>query len=192
MMPLMRTMKIRTRLLPAVATIALLCLPGATATVRTASPESDARAVVQRVFDQLRSGQYNSLYDNLPASSRARVSRASFNSMLQKTRSMYQLDRLDVGAVRVANNLAVVDTVMYGRVLQPMTAEGKIVVQQYLVREDGTWRVATGDNQTIRRFLAANPAFGKRFAIRPPRVYVKQNGGWMEINLSRLPRAKPR
>ena len=114
----------------------------------------------------------------------------SFNSMLQKTRSMYQLDRLDVGAVRVANNLAVVDTVMYGRVLQPMTAEGKIVVQQYLVREDGAWRVATGDNQTIRRFLAANPAFAKRFAIRPPRVYVKQNGGWMEVNLSRLPRAK--
>ena len=101
---------------------------------------------------------------------------------------MYQLDRLEIGAVRVTNNLAVVDTIMYGRVLQPVTAEGKIVVQQYLVREDGSWRVATGDNQTIRRFLAANPAFGKKFSIRPPRVYVKQNKGWFEVNLSRLPR----
>ena len=41
--------------------------------VRGASPESDARAVVQRVFDQLRAGQYDALYDNLPATSRARV-----------------------------------------------------------------------------------------------------------------------
>jgi hypothetical protein len=183
-------MKIKTRLSPFITAIALLFWLGTATTSRAASPKNEVQAVVQRVFAQLRSGQFNSLYDNLPATSRARVSRANFNAMLQKTRSMYQLDRLDVGAVHVANNLAVVDTVMYGRVLQPITADGKIVVQQYLVREDGAWRVATGDNQTIRRFLAANPAFSKRFAIRPPRVYVKQNGGWVEVNLSRLPGAR--
>jgi hypothetical protein len=182
-------MKIKTRLLPLITGIALL-LSLAPTNLRAASPESDARAVVQRVFDQLKSGQFNSLYDNLPAASRARLSRASFNAMLQKTRNMYQLERLDVGAVRVSNNLAVVDTVMYGRVTQPMIAEGKVVVQQYLVREDGAWRVATGDNQTIRGFLAANPAFAKRFAIRPPRVYVKQGSSWVEVNLSRLPRGR--
>jgi hypothetical protein len=188
MTTLMKVMKIRARLSPIAISIALLCLWGTSTSARAASPESDARAVVQRVFDQLKAGQYNSLYDTLPSSSRARISRAGFNSTLQRTRSMYQLDRLEIGAVRVANNLAVVDTVMYGRVLQPISAEGKIVVQQYLVREDGSWRVATGDNQTIRRFLAANPAFGKKFSIRPPRVYVKQNKGWVEVNLSRLPR----
>jgi len=183
-------MKIKTRFSPLITGLVVVLFLGAATAVRAASPESDARAVVQRVFDQLKSGQFNSLYDNLPAASRARLSRASFNNMLQKTRSMYQLDRLDVGAVRVSNNLAVVDTVMYGRVTQPMIAEGKIAVQQYLVREDGAWRVATGDNQTIRRFLAANPAFAKRFSIRPPRVYVKQGNGWVEVNLSRLPRGR--
>jgi hypothetical protein len=150
--------------------------------------ESEVRSVVQRVFDQLKAGQYSSLYEILPSSSRARISRERFTSTLQRTRDMYQLDRLDIGAVHISNNLAVVDTVMYGRVLRPIAAEGKIVVQQYLVREDNTWRVATGDNQTVRRFLSTNPAFARKFSIRPPRVYVKQNGRWIEVNLSRLPR----
>jgi hypothetical protein len=183
-------MKTSSAVILTTVTVALLLVLSTATLTRAASPESEVRAVVQRVFEQLKSGQYSALYETLPSTSRARISRERFNSTLQRTRNMYQLDRLDVGAVRVSNNLAVVDTVMYGRVLQPVAAEGKIVVQQYLVREDGNWRVATGDNQTIRRFLAATPAFGRKFAIRPPRVYVKQNGRWIEVNLSRLPRSK--
>jgi hypothetical protein len=181
-------MKIKNLISILVIALALTCLPGASGAMTMASAEGDVRTVVQQVFEQLKAGQYSSLYDSLPAASRGRLSRQQFDSMLQKTRSMYQLDRLEVGNVRVANNLAVVDTVMFGRVLRPITAEGKIVVQQYLVREDGRWRVATGDNQTIRRFLAANPAFGKSFALRPARVYMKQNGSWVLVNMSRLPK----
>ncbi|MEO8433429.1 MAG: hypothetical protein ABI596_00915 [Pyrinomonadaceae bacterium] len=161
-------------------------------TAKAASADGEVRAVVQRVFDQLKAGQYNSLYEILPSTSRARISRERFNSTLQRTRDMYELDRIELGTVRVSNNLAVVDTVMYGRVLRPIAAEGKIVVQQYLVREDGSWRVATGDTQTIRRFLVANPAFGRKFSIRSPLVYVKQDGRWIEVNLSRMPAPKVR
>ena len=181
-------MKIKKLIAVLVIALAVTCLPDRAMTAPSA--ESDVRTVVQQVFEQLKAGQYSSLYDSLPAASRGRLSRQQFDSMLQKTRNMYQLDRLEVGNVRVANNLAVVDTVMFGRVLQPITAEGKIVVQQYLVREDGRWRVATGDNQTIRRFLAANPGFGKSFALRPARVYVKQNGSWVLVNMSRLPKRR--
>ena len=159
---------------------------------KAASADGEERAVVQRVFDQLKAGQYNTLYEILPSTSRARISRERFNSTLQRTRDMYELDRIEVGAVRVSSNLAVVDTVMYGRVMRPIAAEGKIVVQQYLIKEDGSWRVATGDTQTIRRFLTANPAFGRKFSIRLPQVYVKQNGRWMEVNLSRMPAPKAR
>jgi hypothetical protein len=88
---------------------------------------------------------------------------------------MYVLDRMDVGQVRLSGNIAVVDTVLYGRLVSPFETEGKIVVQQYLVREGGRWRVATGDRATTRSFLASNPAFGRKFPIREPRIYVKQN-----------------
>jgi hypothetical protein len=147
-----------------------------------ASDESDVRNTVQRVFEQLKSRDYSGLYDVLPGSTRARLSRDRFTSALQRAQDTYVLDRMDIGAVRVAGNLAVVDTVLYGRVVNPIQAEGKIVVQQYLVREEGKWRVATGDQGTVKRFLASNPAFRKGFTIRKPRVYIKQDGKWLEFS----------
>src|ERR1044072_1323267 len=152
------------------------------ATMARASDQSDVRATVQSVFEQLKSHDYSSLYDLLPGTARSRMSRERFVSALQRAQDFYQLDRMEIGATKVMGNLAVVDTVLYGRVVTPIQAEGKIVVQQYLLREEGKWRVATGDQSTVRRFLAANPGFSKGFRIQQPRVYIKQNDKWIEFN----------
>src|SRR5206468_601206 len=149
------------------------------------SDEGEVRATVQRVFDQLKSGQYGALYDGLPSSSRARIVRDKFVNGLQRTSSFYQLDRIEIGAVRVSGNLAVVDTTMYAHVSKPFDADGKLVVQQYLIREEGSWRVATGDNATINRFLKNNPAFARKFPIQRPRAFINQNGKWIEMPLGR-------
>ncbi len=147
------------------------------------SDEAEVRSSVQRIFDQLKAGQYEALYDSLPSSTRSRLSRDRFVKGLQGSRNMYQLDRIEIGAVRVSGNLAVVDTVMYAHIQQPFNADGKLVVQQYLVREDGSWRVATGDRTTIDRFLKSNPAFARKFPIKRTRAFVQQNGQWVEIPL---------
>ena len=170
-------MRIRTTSL---AVLVLLVVSSAGA-VR-ASDVNEVRSTVQSVFDQLKARNYSQLYDLLPDSSRNRMSRDRFVSALQRAQDFYQLDRLEIGAVKLAGNLAVVDTVLYGRVVAPIQAEGKIVVQQYLVRENGKWRVATGDQGTVKKFLAENPAFSKGFRIRPPRIYVKQDNKWIEFN----------
>ena len=163
-----------------ISVLILVCL-SSQAFVR-ASDHSDVRATVQSVFEQLKSHDYNALYELLPGSSRNRMSRDRFVSALQRAQDFYQLDRLEIGTTKVMGNLAVVNTVLYGRVVSPIQAEGKIVVQQYLLREDGKWRVATGDQSTVRKFLAANPGFSKAFRISQPRVYVKQNDKWLEFN----------
>ena len=150
-----------------------------------ASDQTDVRSTVQSVFEQLKAHNYSALYDLLPDSARKRMSRERFAGALERAQGFYQLDRMDVGAVRVSGNLAVVDTTLYGRVVNPIQAEGKIVAQQYLVREDGKWRVATGDQSTVKKFLASNPAFGKGFQIREPRIFVKQQDKWVEFNLPR-------
>src|SRR5690348_6240982 len=150
--------------------------------VARASDVNDVRSTVENVFQQLKSRNYSELYDLLPDASRNRISRDRFVSALQRAQDFYQLDRLDIGAVKVSGNLAVVDTVLYGRVVAPIQAEGKIVVQQYLLRENGKWHVATGDRGAVRKFLDANPAFAKGFRIRPPRIYIKQNDKWVEFN----------
>ncbi|HAF12854.1 MAG TPA: hypothetical protein DCK99_03965, partial [Blastocatellia bacterium] len=102
---------------------------------------------------------------------------------LKRAQESYNLDSINIGAVRVSGNIAVADTELYGRVITPIAAEGKIVVQQYLVREDGKWRVATGDRATIQRFLKSNPSFARKFPIRQPRLYVKQNNKWVEFKI---------
>jgi hypothetical protein len=168
------------KLLMAVLAIVIMSfLPSAT----HASEESNVRGVVQQVFRQLQSRNYGAIYDSLPASTRTRMSRDRFISALKRAQDRYLLDRIDIGTVRVSGNLAVADTELYGRVAKPLEAEGKIVAQQYLVREDGKWRVATGDRATIQRFLRANPTFARKFPIRPPRIYVKQNSKWVPFNL---------
>ena len=91
--------------------------------------------------------------------------------------------------MRVSGNLAVVDTTMYAHIPQPFNADGKLVVQQYLVREDGSWRVATGDRATIDRFLKSNPGFARKFPIKRTERSCKQNGKWVEIPLGRKNRA---
>ncbi len=148
----------------------------------SASEERDVRGVVQQVFQQLQSREYGSVYDSLPSSTRNRTSRDRFVNSLKRAQDRYVLDRISIGAVRVSGNIAVADTELFGRLSQPFQAEGKIAVQQYLVREEGKWRVATGDNSTIQRFLKSNPTFARKFPIRPPRIYVKQNGKWVAFN----------
>lgn len=155
---------------------------GQTTARAVAADEREVRGVVEKVFQQLKSGDYGALYDALPSNSQRRLTRERFKGMLERTRDMYELDRLEIGSVQTAGDIAVVDTVMYGRVHKPIESEGKIVAQQYLVRENGRWRVATGDSATIKQFLNANPNFAKKFPVRQPRVYVKRDGRWVDVS----------
>jgi hypothetical protein len=153
-----------------------------------ASNETEVRATVERVFQDLKSKNYDALYETLPANTRSRMSRERFTAALRRAQDNYALDRIEIGKVRASGNIAIVDTVLYGRLVKPFDAEGKIVVQQYLVREDGKWRVATGDRATTQQFLSANPAFARQFHIQPPRVFVKKDGGWVEFTPPKRPR----
>lgn len=148
----------------------------------SASDESDVRAAIQRVFDQLKSGQYEAIYEGLPSSTRARITKDRFVTALRRTQNLYQLDRIEIGAVRVSGNIAVADTTMYARLGKPFDAEGKLVVQQYLISEVyGQWAVATGNKIVISKFLNANPAFARKFPIKKPRAFINRDGNWVEI-----------
>lgn len=185
MQPLKRKMKLKEMKINKQGIVGILFLLFMMVLPAHAANEAEVRGTVQRVFQQLKTRDYGALYDSLPSSSRNRMSRERFSSALKRAQDTYVLDRIEVGQVRVAKDIAVVDTVLYGRVTSPLSAEGKIVVQQYLVREDGKWRVATGDTGTINRFLASNPAFRAKFPIRQPRVYVKQGNDWVEFGPGR-------
>jgi len=144
--------------------------------------ESEVRAAIQRVFDQLKSGQYEAVYDGLPSSTRARITKDRFVSALRRTQNLYQLDRIEIGAIRVSGNIAVADTTMYAHLGKPFDTDGKLVVQQYLISEVyGRWAVATGNKVVIAKFLNANPSFARKFPIKKPRAFINRDGAWIEI-----------
>ena len=149
---------------------------------RVASGEAEARGAVENAFRQLKAGDYNSLYEVLPSASKQRLSRERFVRALERTRGMYELERLEIGAVRVSGDLGMVDSVVYGRARAPFAGEAKIVARQYLVREGGRWRVTTGDRATIQPLLAANPAFAKKYPLTEPRLYLKRDNRWVDIS----------
>ncbi len=154
----------------------------ARAAVVVTDDQSEVRGVVRQVFEQLKARQYSALYDRMPSSSQRRISRERFTSALRRTSDMYELERLEIGAVRVNGDIAVVDTVMYGRVSRPVDSDGKVVAQQYLVREGGRWRVIVGDRASMRSMLADYPDFIRRYPPRDPRVYVKKDGRWVDVS----------
>jgi hypothetical protein len=170
------------KLLAALFLLTLAASSAATAApARVASSEAEARSTVERAFQQLKGGDFDSLYKVLPSASQRRVTRASFVGALERTRGMYELERLEIGAVRVAGDIGMVDSVVYGRVRAPFAGEAKIVARQYLVREGGQWRVTTGDAATVRPLLAANPAFARKYPFAQPRVYLKRDNRWVDI-----------
>lgn len=147
-----------------------------------ASDEGDVRDAVTQAFQHLRAGEYDALYEVLPSASQRRLPRDRFVQGLKRTRNLYELDRLEIGGVHVAGELAIVDSVIYAHAHAPFEAEGKIVARQYLVREDGRWRVTTGDRASINPLLAANPKFAKQYPPTAPRIYLKRDGKWVDVN----------
>jgi hypothetical protein len=155
---------------------------GKAAATTVAPNAAEARTTVERAFQQLKGGDYNSLYEVLPSASQRRVTRERFVGALERTRGMYELERLEIGAVRIAGDVGMVDSVVYGRARAPFSGEAKIVARQYLVREGGRWRVTTGDAATIRPLLAANPAFARKYPFAQPRIYLKRDNRWVDIS----------
>jgi hypothetical protein len=182
MMSMMNS-QVKTKSLVLILICGLSCILTGSLTAATASDESDVRNAIQHTFDQLKNGQYAALYDSLPSSTRSRLPKDRFVNGLERSQGFFQLQRIEIGPVRVSGDIAVADTVMYAHITKPLNGDGKLVVQQYLIREGGSWRVVTGDNATINRFLKNNPSFARRFPIRKPSAYLNQNGKWVAIPL---------
>lgn len=132
-------MKIKGFVLTAIAAaVVFFVIAPPVAAARTSAGEAEVRGVLDKAFRQLRAGEYDALYDVLPTVSQRRISRARFVKALERTRGMYELNRLEINRLSVSGDTAAVDTTLYGRVRAPFEGEGKVVARQYLIREKGS------------------------------------------------------
>jgi hypothetical protein len=165
----------------------LLLLVALTAGPAGAAAAPTPKAAVQSFFNLLKAKDYGALYQFLPNQLQQQISRDQLVKSLSRLDEFIIIDRMAIGRVQEQGDLAVVDTTIFGRLKRPMEIRGqkidtgRVSVQQLLVKEDGTWRVATADGSTRAAFLKRHPDFSEKFQLSRPEFATKQNGKWTRL-----------
>lgn len=152
-----------------------------------AGNQSNVRGAVQSFFSLLKSQKYSELYDFLPSQLQSQTSREQMTASLTRLGAYLTVERLEVGRIQQKGDFAVVDTTIYGNLKRTMNMngeevkEGRVSVQQYLLKENGRWKITTADNRTRDFFLKRNPEFKKQFQLSQPQFAFKQKGRWTPL-----------
>jgi hypothetical protein len=145
------------------------------------------RATIQNFFAHLRAQQYAELYDYLPNQVQQYVTQAQLIQSLRRLGSFIQMERMEIGRIQQVGDFAVIDTNLYGRLKQPLKfegteiVEGRVAVQQYMIKEGQEWKVITADERSRALFLEHNPGFSRGFQLSPPQFAYKKDGAWKPI-----------
>ncbi|HQR34658.1 MAG TPA: NTF2-like N-terminal transpeptidase domain-containing protein [Blastocatellia bacterium] len=147
----------------------------------------DARSAVQSFFSLLKTQKYTELHDFLPSQLQKQTTREQLAESLKRLDQFLTIQRMEIGRVQQRGDYAVVDTTIYGNLKRTMNMngeevkEGRVSVQQYLLKEEGRWRITTADNRTRDFFLKRNPEFKQQFQLTQPQFALKQSGKWTPL-----------
>lgn len=145
------------------------------------------RSAVQKFFSLLKAQKYTELHDFLPSQLQKQTTPEQLAESLKRLDQFLTIERMEIGRIQQRGEYAVVDTTIYGNLKRAMNVngaevkEGRVSVQQYLLKEDGRWRITTADNRTRDFFLKRNPAFKQQFQLTQPQFALKQNGQWNSL-----------
>jgi predicted DNA-binding protein YlxM (UPF0122 family) len=156
-------------------------LPTPAAAQANDETKSAVEQAIKRTFEMVRAHDYRNAYLALPNEARRETTLQNFMADLRESESRYVADRIEVKDIQVADKFALAHTTMYGRTVYPRSAEGKIIIQQLLVLEDGTWRVATSFRAFYKLLKKQQPELAKKYRIRRARVYTRDGNGWSEV-----------
>ena len=166
------------KLLPCCLAIGL-CLATAGHAQKTGG-EKAVRATVQRFFSLLKTRQYQALYDFLPLQFQKQTTREQLVASLRRLDEFLIIEKMEVGRIQQRDDLAVVDTVIHGRLKRPVNMQGReirqgrVSSQQYLIREEGKWKIATADNRSQQFFLQQHPEVKQYFQLTRPQFSIEK------------------
>ncbi len=169
--------------------LTIFCAVSLTSASAQTLKNSDPKAAVQTFFTLLKGQKYAALYDFLPGEIQQKTSREQMTNSLKRLSSFISIQKMDIGRVQQKGDFAVVDTTIIGKLIKPINkapaanpGEGKFAVQQYLFKENGSWKVATSDSVSQKYFLKKYPNFKEGFQLSSPRLFIKQDGQWKAMN----------
>lgn len=154
---------------------------------QNSNQSKDARAAVNKFFSLLKSRSYPALYDFLPNDLQKQITREQLSLSLKRLETFILIEKMEIVRIQERGDFAIADTTIYGKLIKPMKLpneeirDGRIQVQQLLLKENGQWKVASADSRTQSSFLKRNPDFNKQFQFNPPKFEFKQNGEWKSV-----------
>lgn len=174
--------------------LGLFCTGGL---AQTQPGKGTPRAAVQQFFTLLKAQQHAKLYDLLPVQLQQQITREQLSLSLKRLDQFLVMEKLEIGRVQQQGEFAVVDTTIYGGLKTPMKMQGQAInagratAQQYLLKENGHWKIVTADERTRALFLKQNPGFSNQFQLTRAQFAFKQNGQWQALDRRSIP-APPR
>ena len=165
----------------------VLVIASVTVNAQAQTKPGNPRSTVQNFFSLLKAQKYAELHDFLPSQLQKQTTREQLAESLKRLDQFLTIERMEIGRIQQRGDYAVVDTTIYGNLKRAMNVngaevkEGRVSVQQYLLKEDGRWRITTADNRTRDFFLKRNPEFKQQFQLTQPQFALKQNGQWSPL-----------
>lgn len=147
----------------------------------------DARSATQNFFTLLKAQNYAELHGFLPSQLQKQTTREQLAESLKRLDQFLTIQRLEIGRVQQRGDFAVVDTTIYGNLKRTMNMngeevkEGRVTVQQLLLKEEGRWRITTADKRSTDFFVKRNPEFKQQFQLAQPQFALKQGGKWTPL-----------
>lgn len=170
----------------------------ATANLPVASPSNEKaiRMSLQKYFNLLRTGRYGELYNTLPSAFQKQSTREEVAESLSRIGEFLKLSRMEIGRIEVRSieqqgEFAVAATTIFGQLTRPITLnnreirQGRISSQQYLIRENGTWKIASANERTLRGFMKDHPEVATLFPQTRTRLELLSDGKWIRMPGSR-------
>ena len=173
-------------------TVLLACLLALAAETRAAINDTKAvRGTLERYFILLKTGRYERVYDLLPLSAQSLTSRQEMVTGLSRLNDLLRFEKIEIGRIERKGDLAVAATAIYGTLIRPVSldgeaiSQGRITSQQYLIREQGGWKIGSINEATLRLFLKEHPTAGTLFAQQHTRFELLRSGQWVKMPGSR-------
>lgn len=167
----------------------IVCL--STLPVEAQNDEKAIRTSLQRYFTALKTGQYQKLYDSLPVSFQKQTTRAELADNLGRLGQFLKVRRMEIGKIEQRGDLAVVETTIYGQLTKPLNLnggeieQGRVTARQYLIREAGSWKIASTSERALRSFLKERPEAANLFEQSHTRFELFSQGSWVRLPGSR-------
>lgn len=145
----------------------------------------DPRSTTQSFFALLKAQKYAELHDFLPSQLQKQTTREQLAESLKRLDQFLTIQRMEISRVQQRGDFAVADTTIFGNLKRTISMngeevkEGRVTVQQYLMKEDGRWRITTADKRSGDYFVKRNPEFKQQFQLTQPQFAIKQNGKWI-------------